>query len=89
MNTKVTTGLQCFVLSIGVVFILMSAKPNQKMKPAYCLFDNVQITDPAKLEAYKVNVFKIVEKFGGRYVVAGGRLKKIEGSWSPHFLVMK
>ena len=60
----------------------------KKLKPAYCLFDNVKITDPNALEAYKSKVLPIVEKFGGKYVVIGGRLRKIEGSWNPSYLVM-
>ncbi len=58
------------------------------MKPAYCLFQNVKITDSIKLEKYKKNVFPIVEKFGGKYLVAGDQLRNIEGDWNPQFLVM-
>ena len=59
-----------------------------KLKPAYCLFDNVSITDHEKLEKYKSQVFPIVEKFGGKYSAIGGRFRKIEGSWNPTYLVM-
>lgn len=60
----------------------------KKLKPAYCLFDNVSVTDINTLEEYKSKVFPIVEKFEGKYVVIGGRLRKIEGSWNPSYLVM-
>lgn len=31
----------------------------------YCLFDNIAITDLAKLEEYKEKVFPVVTAFGG------------------------
>ncbi|MCG8432671.1 MAG: DUF1330 domain-containing protein [Gammaproteobacteria bacterium] len=55
---------------------------------AYCLFDNVEVTDLAKLEEYKTRVAPVVEKFGGRYVVLGGEFEVTEGDWSPAFPVM-
>ncbi len=55
---------------------------------AYCLFDNLEVTDPAKLEEYKVRVAPVVADYGGRYVVMGGRMETVEGSWSPTFPVM-
>ena len=58
------------------------------LKPAYCLFDNLSITDHSKLEEYKSNVFPVVQKFGGVYKAIGGQLRKIEGSWNPTYLVM-
>ncbi len=56
--------------------------------PAYCLFDNLEVLDPAALEHYKVSVAPIVEAFGGRYVVLGGPVQRLEGEWSPTFPVM-
>lgn len=55
---------------------------------AYCLFDNLEIHDASKLERYKSRVAAVVEKFGGRYVVLGGRVDRVEGSWQPTFPVM-
>ena len=60
----------------------------KKLNPAYCLFDNVNITDFKKIEEYKSKVLPIVEKYGGQYRVIGGQLKIIEGAWSPKYLVM-
>lgn len=56
--------------------------------PAYCLFDNLEITDPDRLETYKQRVAPLVERHGGRYVVLGGRPERVEGDWTPRFLVM-
>jgi len=50
---------------------------------AYCLFDILEVTDPAKMEEYRSRVVPIVEKFGGRYVVLGGKFDVVEGSWRP------
>ncbi len=57
-------------------------------KKAYCLFDNVDITDLAKLETYKQGAVKTVTKYGGKYLVIGGAMRKIEGSQTPNYLVM-
>lgn len=55
---------------------------------AYILFDNLSVKDPGKLEAYKAAVRPVVEKFGGRYLVLGGRFEAREGTWKPRFPVM-
>lgn len=56
-------------------------------KPVYCLFENVKITDSTKFDTYKKSVSSIVEKFGGKYIVAG-KPKALEGQWNPESLVM-
>lgn len=55
---------------------------------AYCLFDNLEVTDPERLEEYKSRVLPIVERYGGRYVVLGGAVDLMEGTWRPTFPVM-
>ena len=55
---------------------------------AYFLFDNLEVTDPEKLEAYKSRVGPVVEKFGGRYRVMGGPAAAHEGDWQPSYPVM-
>ncbi|HEX6889106.1 MAG TPA: DUF1330 domain-containing protein [Chryseolinea sp.] len=54
----------------------------------YCLFDNVQVHDFEKLEAYKKKAAPLVEKFGGKYIILGDNFTVVEGSWKPTFLVM-
>ncbi len=56
--------------------------------PAYCLFDNLEVTDPSKLEKYKIAVAPIVQRYGGKYVVLGGPAELVEGTWKPNFPVM-
>ena len=55
---------------------------------AYCLFDNLEVIDPAKLEEYKKLAGPLVERFGGRYAVLGGKVDLMEGQWRPTFPVM-
>ncbi len=55
---------------------------------AYCLFDNVEVTDLAKLQEYKARVAPVVEQYGGRYVVLGGQVDLMEGAWKPAYPVM-
>lgn len=55
---------------------------------AYCLFDNVRVDDPAKLEQYATAVLPIVERYGGHYVLIGGKVEVVEGDWRPTFPVM-
>ena len=55
---------------------------------AYCFFDNLEVTDAAKLEEYKNRVAPVVEKYGGRYIVLGGKMDVVEGDWQPVFPVI-
>ena len=48
----------------------------------YLIFD-IDITNPEKYEEYKKMVPPTLEKFGGRFVVRGGRVEPLEGNWSP------
>lgn len=55
---------------------------------AYCLFDNIEVHDPAALAEYARRVAPVVAAHGGRYVTLGGPVEILEGSWSPTFPVM-
>jgi uncharacterized protein (DUF1330 family) len=55
---------------------------------AYCLFDNVEVHDPTKLEQYAAAVLPIVERYDGRYVLVGGTCDVVEGRWRPTYPVM-
>jgi uncharacterized protein (DUF1330 family) len=56
--------------------------------PAYVLFDNLEVHDPAALEEYARRVAPLVEAHGGRYVALGGPVEVLEGTWSPTFPVL-
>ena len=55
---------------------------------AYCFFDNLEVNDPVKLEEYATAVRPIVERYGGRYVLIGGKCDLVEGNWRPTYPVM-
>ncbi len=56
--------------------------------PAYYLFDVREIIDQNKLSDYRSKVFATVEQYGGRYLVLGGNVEKVEGEWAPSIPVI-
>lgn len=48
----------------------------------------VEVKDPVRYEAYKEMVPPSLEKYGGRFVVRGGRVHTMEGSWAPRRFVL-
>ena len=48
----------------------------------------VDVTDPVRYEDYKKMVPESLAKFGGRFVVRGGRTETLEGRWAPRRFVM-
>jgi len=55
---------------------------------AYCVFDNLEVVDSAKLDEYRSRVLPVVERYGGRYIVVGGKMDIVEGNWKPTFPVI-
>ncbi len=41
----------------------------------------VEITDPARFEEYKVQVPATIEKYGGKYLARGGAFAVLDGDW--------
>ena len=54
---------------------------------AYVLND-MEITDPALFEEYKLLSPATVAQYGGRFLARGGRTETLEGDWSPRRLVI-
>ncbi len=48
----------------------------------------IEITDPVAYEEYRRRVNEINAKFGGRFIVRGGRIETMEGDWSPKRLAI-
>ena len=48
----------------------------------------VDVKDPTRYEDYKKMVPPSLEKFGGRFIVRGGRTHTLEGDWAPKRFVM-
>lgn len=50
----------------------------------------VDVKDPFRYEAYKKMVPPSLERFGGRFIVRGGQVHSMEGTWSPkRFVVLE
>ena len=44
------------------------------------LIANIDVKDPTKFEEYRRKVVPVIEKFGGRYLIRGGDLRRLEGN---------
>ena len=47
----------------------------------------IEVTDPATYEDYRKQVLATVTKYGGRFIVRGGRVEPLEGGWTPKRVV--
>ena len=56
--------------------------------PAY-LVAYVDVHDPAAFEEYRTRVVPVIEAFGGRYLVRGGTLERLEGSEKRRLVVLE
>jgi len=43
----------------------------------------MEITDPQLYEEYRRQVLAVVTRYGGRFIVRGGRVETLAGGWSP------
>jgi uncharacterized protein (DUF1330 family) len=48
----------------------------------------VEVNDPVRYEDYKKMVPPSIAKFGGRFLVRGGKTHSLEGGWAPKRFVM-
>jgi uncharacterized protein (DUF1330 family) len=55
--------------------------------PAYVIVE-IDIVDPAGYEEYKKLAGATVDKYGGKYVVRGGKTEVLEGDWKPKRIVV-
>jgi uncharacterized protein (DUF1330 family) len=55
--------------------------------PAYIIVD-VEVTDPAGYEDYKRQTPISLARYGGRFIVRGGRVENLEGDWHPTRIVV-
>jgi len=49
---------------------------------------NVEVTDPARYPEYVKVAGATVEKYGGRFIVRGGKAEKLEGQIEPKRVVI-
>ena len=55
--------------------------------PAYVILD-VVVTDPDRYEDYKKVSGATLEIYGGRFLVRGGAVERVEGDWTPSRIVV-
>ncbi len=58
----------------------LSASGNAAQLPKAYVIAEVEVRDAAAYEDYKSAVVPIVDQYGGRYIVRGGRIESVEGS---------
>ncbi len=54
---------------------------------AYVIVE-IDILDPERYEEYKKLASATVEKYGGKYIVRGGKTEVLEGDWQPKRIVV-
>jgi uncharacterized protein (DUF1330 family) len=54
---------------------------------AYLIAD-IQVTDPASYDGYRPLAAASIERFGGRFVVRGGKIDLLEGGPEPERIVV-
>ena len=55
--------------------------------PAYIVVD-IAIHDPGTYDKYKTLAPRSIGQYGGRYLVRGGTMDTLEGTWQPERLVV-
>jgi uncharacterized protein (DUF1330 family) len=55
--------------------------------PAYIIVD-IEILDLLGYEEYKKLAGATVEKYGGKYIMRGGKTEVLEGDWQPKRIVV-
>ena len=48
----------------------------------------IDVTDPAAYEDYRKQVLAVVTKYGGKFLVRGGKVDSKEGGWAPKRIVV-
>ena len=55
--------------------------------PAYIIVE-IDVLDPVGYEEYKKLAGATVKKYGGKYIVRGGKAEVLEGDWKPKRIVI-
>ena len=51
------------------------------------VFAEIEVTDPAAYDDYRKQVLATVTKYGGKFVVRGGKVEPLEGGWKPERMI--
>jgi uncharacterized protein (DUF1330 family) len=52
------------------------------------IITEIDVTDPVGYEEYKKQASAAVPKYGGKYIVRGGKTETLEGDWNPKRIVV-
>ena len=52
------------------------------------LISTIDITDPASYEEYRKLVGPVLQRYGGKFLVRGGKIHYVEGAWQPKRVVV-
>jgi uncharacterized protein (DUF1330 family) len=52
------------------------------------LIAEIEVTDPAAYEDYRKQTPAAIAKYGGKFLVRGGRVESLEGGWAPKRLIV-
>jgi len=52
------------------------------------IFVSVEVHDPLRYEEYRKTVLPTIEAYGGRFLVRGGKVEVLEGSWPQRRIVI-
>jgi uncharacterized protein (DUF1330 family) len=55
--------------------------------PAYIISD-VSVRDAAAMQIYRARAAASILQHGGRYLVRGGAIEALEGSWTPQAIIV-
>jgi uncharacterized protein (DUF1330 family) len=55
--------------------------------PAYLISD-VVVKDAEAFETYRTRAAAAISRYGGRYLVRGGSIEPLEGSWVPRAIII-
>lgn len=55
--------------------------------PAYVISD-VSVRNAEAVEIYRTRAAASIAQYGGRYLVRGGAIEPLEGSWTPHAIIV-
>jgi uncharacterized protein (DUF1330 family) len=54
---------------------------------AYAIAE-IEVVDPAAYEDYRKQVLAVITKYGGKFLVRGGKVDPKEGGWTPKRIVV-
>jgi uncharacterized protein (DUF1330 family) len=68
--------------------ILHLSMSTGRMRMAAYLIAEIEISDPETYDKYKARTPGVIEQYGGRFIVRGGKAQQLEGEREPGRLVV-